>query len=73
MIHVEGDMKKNCRNCQHLEWVESECVTGYGSGFDCNKRHDQMENQGREDELLANLDRDEYLDKAKVCHEPKVA
>lgn len=29
---------KNCHTCQHLEWVDGD----ENSGWDCNKRHDQM-------------------------------
>jgi hypothetical protein len=63
-------MKKNCSNCEHLEWVSAD--TDSNSGFDCNKRHEAMYDQGRESELLSNLDRDEYREKAKVCHDAKL-
>lgn len=63
-------MKKNCTNCKHLEWVDGD-DGGFGnsanSGFDCDKRHDDMAHKGREDELLKNLDRDSYREKSKRC------
>ncbi len=67
-------MKKNCNNCHHLEWIDgdSDGLGGDdGSGFDCGERHDEMHKQGREQELLDNLDRPEYREKAKRCHKPK--
>lgn len=63
-------MKRNCTNCKHLEWVDGDCNDigqDVNSGFDCNKRHEDMFLQGREVELLNNLDRDSYREKAKVC------
>ncbi len=62
-------MKKNCNNCEHLEWVEAEVADP--SGFDCLKRNDCTLSEKDEDILHANLTRDSYREKAKVCHDPK--
>ncbi len=69
-IGREVRMKKNCTNCKHLEWVDGDDIHGHGSGFDCNKRYDEMSQAGREEELISNLNRDAYRELAKRCHEP---
>lgn len=58
---------KNCHTCKHLEWVDGDD----NSGWDCNKRHDEMWQQGREEELLQNLDREPYRQQYKPCFEAK--
>lgn len=62
-------MAKGCHECPHLEWVDGE--DDGSSGWDCNKRHEQMYAAGRERELLNNLERTEYRMRFKRCFEPK--
>jgi hypothetical protein len=62
---------KNCNNCAHLEWVDGD--RDEDSGFTCNKRHHQMWAKGREQELHANLDREEYRARGKTCFEQQEA
>ncbi|MDN5518945.1 hypothetical protein [Pseudomonas sp.] len=50
-------MSKNCNTCKWLEWVDGESESD--TGFTCNKRHQQMWADGREQELLDNLERDD--------------
>jgi len=45
-------MGKNCNTCKWLEWVDGESESD--TGFTCNKRHQQMWADGREQELLDN-------------------
>jgi hypothetical protein len=60
-------MKKNCENCKHLQWED--CDEGPGSGFTCNKRYDQLYevSEKQADQLIKNLESDNYLKKSKVC------
>lgn len=60
---------KNCETCAHLEWVVGEALSD--TGFTCNKRHSQMWEAGREQELHDNLDRDEYRARYKRCFESR--
>ena len=66
-----GETKKTCLNCKHLEWIDGEEPDG--AGFTCNKRYDDLyyKSEEKADELLANLERDEYLKKPKKCCELK--
>lgn len=66
-MKVKVIFAKGCEQCKWLEWVDGEedCNTGY----DCNKRHEQMHRDGREDELLENLDKESYRKKYKRCFE----
>ena len=59
--------KKNCNNCRYLEWVDGDYHGD--SGFTCNKRQQSMWEKDKEHILLANLDREEYREKSKVCFE----
>ena len=69
-------MKKNCYNCKHLGFEIESDSDGYniGSGHTCEHRYAKENNkpQGKPDLLNDNLCRPEYLEKAKVCFEPKV-
>ncbi|WP_448196726.1 hypothetical protein [Pseudomonas putida] len=62
-------MSKNCNTCKWLEWVDGESESN--TGFTCNKRHQQMWADGREQELLDNLERDYYRARYKRCFEPE--
>ena len=64
-------MTKNCHTCKHLEWADDDSADGHpgDSGFCCNKRDDGGANVG----LLKNLMRDSYLNRFKVCFEPKTS
>ncbi|MCP4440203.1 MAG: hypothetical protein GY810_14765 [Aureispira sp.] len=66
-----SNLKSNCENCKHLEWHDSDCYTGFGSGFTCIKREDDMYKKGKEDELLGNLMKDSYRNHPKRCFEAK--
>ncbi len=59
-------MKKNCHNCIHGYWDAhfDEITTDMIEGFICEKR-DPDENKN----LEADLDRPEFLEKAKRCCE----
>lgn len=60
-------MKKNCNNCKHGEWDGhfDELSHTYIDYFICYKRDIDEPN------LEKNLERAEYREKAKRCHEPK--
>lgn len=58
---------KNCHTCKHLEWVDSDCFTGFGSGFTCNKRIEGPD----DDWLLIKLENEKYLSRYKRCFEAK--
>ena len=60
-------MKKNCYNCENLEWMEGE--THDPNGYACNKRNYSTETQ--EEKHLSQLENGKYLLKSKVCFEPK--
>lgn len=60
---------KNCNSCVHLEWVDGDSEST--TGFTCNKRHQKMYEEGREQELHSNLDRAEYRARGKRCFEPE--
>ncbi|MBF8669650.1 hypothetical protein IR012_10655 [Pseudomonas putida] len=62
-------MSKNCNTCKWLEWVDGESESD--TGFTCNKRHQQMWADGREQELLDNLECDDYRARYKRCFEPE--
>lgn len=60
-------MKKNCNNCENLEW-------GFGDvndpeGWVCNRRDFYGPDEKK---MLDNMERDEYREKAKVCFVPRV-
>lgn len=66
-------MKKNCHNCEHLEWVGGDNgYGGYDEGFTCNKRLANEFNQDKESALLTKLKDEEYRERSKRCHEPKI-
>ena len=57
--------KKNCLNCKHLEFHHNDDeYSSVVGGYVCEKREEQ-------EQLIANLQRDDYLEKAKVCFEIK--
>lgn len=62
-------LKKNCFNCEHLEWIDIGCEYGSGTGYCCNKRNYRSEIE--EDNHLGQLERDDYLKKGKSCCELK--
>jgi hypothetical protein len=66
-----ADLKKNCFNCKHLEWIDIGCEygSGAGAGYCCNKRNYRSEIE--EDNHLGQLEKDEYLKKGKSCCELK--
>lgn len=64
---MNDEDRKNCLNCQHLEWVDGE--SEYDSGFTCNKRYEDLWYKDRGDWLHEQLEREEYLFKSKVCFE----
>lgn len=59
--------RKNCLNCQHLEWVDGESESD--TGFTCNKRYEGYWHKDKDDWLLAKLDDASYRMKSKVCFE----
>jgi len=59
-------IKKNCFNCEFMEWGEGDA--GDPSGFICTKKDLYDE---KESEMIKKMDRDSYREKAKRCFEPK--
>ena len=57
-------MKGNCKNCRHLDYFDADFESFFSSGFMCNKRED--------DSLAVKMESESYLEKAKVCHDPKL-
>ena len=64
--------KKNCTNCEYLEWAFGD--TNDTEGFCCNKRDyfksgNWVDNESKH---LGQLESKEYRDRPKKCHEPRV-
>lgn len=54
--------RRNCYNCKWLEWIDGDINDP--SGYCCNNREES-------NKLFANLERHEYRNKGKVCHEQR--
>ena len=61
----KGYIKKNCNNCEYLDWHEKESYESTDtSGFYCkNKDY----NGDKEQQFLENLQQDDYREKSKKC------
>ena len=59
-------MKKNCYNCAHLEWEHGDIDST--EGYICDKKDLYGKDERR---MLRNMEREEYLQKGKVCFEMK--
>lgn len=66
-------MKKNCFNCKHLEEYSEVDSDGYpvGEGYHCEKQYQKADERGKDIQHEINMERKEYLEKGKVCFEPK--
>ena len=62
-------VKKNCLNCEHLEWVDTGGECGGVCGYCCNRRDYRTELE--EDNHLGQLEKESYLEKVKSCCDPK--
>ena len=73
--YCEKTMKKNCMNCKNLEWFEDCDSDGHitTSGYMCDKQYQKAYERGEETKQENNMCRKSYLEKSKVCFEPKEA
>lgn len=56
-------IKKNCLNCEELEWAFGD--VGDPEGFICNRK--DWSNPKEEKDMLDKMNRDSYLEKSKKC------
>ena len=60
-------MKKNCKNCKHLQYYEAGYEGSCDSGFYCNKRN--YASGKAENRHLDQLNDPVYLERGKKCCE----
>lgn len=61
-----GSLKRNCKNCKHLEWHEQESYESFDeSGFFCNYK--EYVSEAIESAYLKLFQNDRYLEKSKTC------
>lgn len=66
---MPDSLRKNCYNCQFVEYYAQESWDLSGSWGWCCERKDFASGR-EEDEMIRNMDREEYRLKGKVCHSP---
>lgn len=64
MAKVDEKAKKNCMNCECLDYYEADYESFDSSGFYCSKRQENMERH-QEREFLRKLEDAEYREKSK--------
>ena len=73
LAELDRPVKKNCYNCKCLTEEYESDSDGYeiGGGYHCEKQYQKAYESGRDIEYEKNMCRKDYLQKGKVCFEPK--
>ena len=74
-MKIAENLKKNCHNCEHLEWIDDDSEISNNSGFACHKRdyYKKGDYYTNEQKHLNQLNSEKYRNHGKKCHEKKVA